>query len=54
MLVAKYLYHLPLYRQERIFGRVGLEIARSTLADWVGVCGVQLQPLVDALPKCLL
>lgn len=46
--------HLPLYRQERIFGRAGLEIPRSTLADWVGVCGVQLQPLVDALQRCLL
>lgn len=54
VLVAKYLDHLPLYRQERIFGRAGLEIPRSTLADWVGVCGVQLQPLVDALQRCLL
>jgi transposase len=49
VLVAKYLDHLPLYRQERIFERAGLAIARSTLAQWVGECGVQLQPLVDAL-----
>jgi transposase len=49
VLVAKYLDHLPLYRQERIFGRVGLAIPRSTLAAWVGQCGVHLQPLVDAL-----
>jgi len=49
VLVAKYLDHLPLYRQEAIFGRAGLAIARSTLAQWVGECGVQLQPLVDAL-----
>jgi transposase len=27
---------LPLYRQEKIFGRVGLPIARSTQAQWVG------------------
>ena len=46
VLVAKYADHLPLYRQERIFGRAGLEIPRSTLAEWVGACGVQLQPLV--------
>jgi transposase len=49
VLVAKYADHLPLYRQETIFGRAGLAIARSTLAQWVGNCGVQLQPLVDAL-----
>ena len=49
VLVAKYLDHLPLYRQEAIFGRAGLAIPRSTLAAWVGQCGVHLQPLVDAL-----
>ena len=54
VLVAKYLDHLPLYRQEAIFGRAGHLIARSTLAQWVGECGVQLQPLVDALAAELL
>jgi transposase len=49
VLVAKYLDHLPLYRQERVFERAGMAIARSTLAQWVGECGVQLKPLVDAL-----
>jgi len=49
VLVAKYADHLPLYRQEGIFGRAGLAIPRSTLAQWVGVCGVRLQPLVDAM-----
>lgn len=54
VLVAKYADHLPLYRQEAIFGRAGLAIPRSTLAQWVGSCGVQLQPLVDALRAELL
>ena len=54
VLVAKYLDHLPLYRQEGIFGRAGLEIPRSTLAQWVGRCGVALQPLVDALRGAML
>ncbi len=54
VLVAKYLDHLPLYRQETIFARAGHAIARSTLALWVGGCGVQLQPLVDALTQELL
>ena len=49
VLVAKYADHLPLYRQEGIFARAGMALPRSTLAQWVGVCGVQLRPLVDAL-----
>ena len=32
----------------------GLAIPRSTLAQWVGSCGVQLQPLVDAMKAELL
>lgn len=54
VLVAKFLDHLPLYRQERIFERAGMLIARSTLAQWGGECGAQLQPLVDALTNELL
>ena len=54
VLVAKFLDHLPLYRQERIFERAGMLIARSTLAQWVGECGAQLQPLVHALTNELL
>jgi transposase len=49
VLVAKYADHLPLYRQEGIFARAGVAIPRSTLAQWVGSCGVQLQSLVDAM-----
>ena len=54
VLVAKYADHLPLYRQESIFARAGLALPRSTLAQWVGQSGVQLQPLVDALRTELL
>jgi transposase len=54
VLVAKYLDHLPLYRLESIFERAGMAIARSTLAEWVGQCGVALQPVVDALKAALL
>ncbi len=54
VLIAKYLDHLPLYRQEGIFGRAGLPIPQSTLAQWVGQMGVILQPLVDALRTELL
>ncbi len=48
VLVAKYADHLPLYRQESIFARAGVDLPRSTLAQWVGVCGVRLQPLACA------
>jgi transposase len=54
VLVAKYADHLPLYRQEAIFARAGFAIPRSTLGQWVGTCGVQLQPLADALRDELL
>lgn len=54
VMVAKFADHLPLYRQEKIFGRAGLAIARSTLAQWVGQTGVHLQPLVDVLREAVL
>ncbi len=54
IMVAKFADHLPLYRQEKIFGRAGLPIALSTLAQWVGQTGVQLQPLVEALREAVL
>jgi transposase len=54
VLVAKFADHLPLYRQEGIFERAGFAIPRSTLAQWVGSSGVQLQPLVDAMRTELL
>ena len=54
VMVAKFADHLPLYRQEKIFARAGLAIARSTLAQWVGQTSVQLQPLVDALREQVL
>jgi len=36
VLVSKYADHLPLYRQSQIFEREGLDLDRSTLADWAG------------------
>ncbi len=46
MLVAKYADRLPLYRQQGIFERAGLALPTSTLAHWVGACGLQPQPLL--------
>lgn len=53
VLIQKYQDHLPLYRVEKITARHGVPIARSTLAQWVGQVGVQLQPLADRLAERL-
>lgn len=45
VLVSKYCDHLPLYRQAQILGRHGVEIDRSTLANWVGGACWWLEPL---------
>jgi len=45
MLVSKYCDHTPLYRQTQIFARHGVEIDRSTLANWVGGACWWLEPL---------
>ena len=45
--------HLPLYRQSQILARSGIDIHRSTLADWVGVAAFHLGPVVDRLAEHL-
>ena len=54
MAVAKHDDHLPLYRQTEIYARSGVHIARSTMAQWIGICGVRLTPLIDALKDFIL
>src|SRR6202166_3468505 len=51
VLVSKYCDHLPLYRQEEIYEREGVELNRATLADWVGGASGLLQPLIEALRR---
>jgi len=53
VLVGKYADHLPLHRQSQILARAGIDIHRSTLADWVGVAGFHLGPVVDRLAERL-
>jgi transposase len=54
VLVSKYGDHLPLYRQSEIYARVGVELERSTLADWVGASSTLLDPLVEVLRRYVL
>jgi len=49
VLVAKYCDHLPLYRQAEIYARNGVDLDRSTLADWVGQTAALVRPLVEAV-----
>jgi transposase len=51
VLVSKYADHLPLYRQSQIYRREGLDLDRSTLADWVGGASALLAPLVASLGR---
>ena len=54
VVIAKHDDHLPLYRQEEIYARSGVHIARSSMAQWIGICGLRLAPLVEALKKFVL
>src|SRR4029077_21204975 len=54
VLVSKYCDHLPLYRQSQIFSGEGIELDRSTLADWVGVWSAWHEPLVNATGRYVL
>ena len=54
VLVSKYGDHLPLYRQSDIYERDGVELSRSTLADWVGGASRTLEPLVELMRRYVL
>jgi transposase len=47
--VSKYADHLPLYRQAQIYSRQGVNLDRSTPADWVGRAAFERRPVFDAL-----
>lgn len=49
VIVSKYADHVPLYRQAQIYGRQGIHLDRSTLADWVGRAAFELKPIHEAL-----
>ena len=49
LLVQKYANHLPLYRQEQIFGRDGLRLPRQTLCDWAMAAADVLRPIAECM-----
>ena len=54
VLVAKYAWHLPLYRQAQMLLAQGLDIKRSILAFWVGYAAAELKPLYLRLREIIL
>lgn len=54
VVVSKYCDHLPLYRQEDIFARYGVELSRKTMWDWVRAAALTLEPIVALMTQRVL
>jgi transposase len=54
VILSKYDDHLPLYRQQQQFARLGLDFPRQTLCDWVEKGAAWLQPVVREMKRELL
>lgn len=54
ILLLKYEYHMPFYRQAKQFKHLGMYIAQSTMNDWYKACGELLYPLYGLLKRQIL
>jgi transposase len=54
VLVAKFAWHLPLYRQAQMLAAQGLDLKRSILAFWVGYAAAELKPVYLRLRELIL
>ncbi|MGR5144880.1 IS66 family transposase, partial [Photobacterium sp. DNB23_23_1] len=54
IILGKYQYALPLYRQETLFSQSGIELSRTTMARWVIQVSEQFAPLYQVLKRHLL
>ena len=52
--VSKYADALPLYRQEKMLERIGVDLSRATLASWMVRAGELVQPLINLIREELL
>ena len=52
--MAKYCHHLPLYRQEQIWKRYGVDLDQSTLARWIIKIGEKVSPLIELMRRDIL
>jgi len=53
LVVSKFADGLPLYRQQKIFSRLGIDLSRATMANWVVNAARQCHPLIDLLQKAI-
>lgn len=53
IVASKFCDSLPLYRQEKQFARIGVELSRRTMADWMIAASVACAPLMKALERRL-
>jgi transposase len=53
VIVSKWADHLPLYRQEQIFGRYGVALSRKSMGGWMAQCAALLKPLYMAAKRVL-
>ncbi|MGA0285382.1 MAG: IS66 family transposase [Saprospiraceae bacterium] len=49
IVTSKYEDHLPLYRQEKIFMRYGVDLTRGTMARWMIQCANKATPLINLM-----
>lgn len=54
VITAKYKDHLPLHRQHGIYLRQGVDIAESTMVDWVREVASLIQPVVEVMREDIL
>jgi transposase len=53
-IVSKYQDHLPLYRQEKIWQRMGIDLARNTVCGWIMAAAEKCMPMRQALLSMLI
>jgi len=53
IVASKFCDSLPLYRQEKQFARIGVELSRSTMADWMIAASAACAPLMKAMERRL-
>lgn len=49
VILSKFGDHLPLYREEDLFNRMGWDLRRSTICQWLYTLGILVKPLVDRM-----
>ena len=54
ILVSKWQDHIPLHHQEGMFARLGFELTRNRMCEWLGFVAEILQPLYKALKRELI